>query len=41
MVGAYSSCELLSIIKETGFMNVAVVVSSQEIGFTWITAEKP
>ncbi|MHC4543075.1 MAG: methyltransferase [Planctomycetota bacterium] len=41
MVGAYSSRELLSIIKETGFVNAAVVVSSQEIGFTWITAEKP
>ncbi|MHC4109468.1 MAG: methyltransferase [Planctomycetota bacterium] len=41
MVGAYPICELLSIIKETGFVNAAVVVSSPEIGFTWITAEKP
>lgn len=41
MVGAYSSCELLSIIKETGFVHAAVVAGSQEIGFTWITAEKP
>lgn len=41
MVGTYSRCELLSIIKETGFVNAGVVVSSQEIGFTWITAKKP
>ncbi|MHC4310126.1 MAG: methyltransferase [Planctomycetota bacterium] len=41
MVGAYSDRELLSIIKEAGFVNAVVVVSSQEIGFTWITAEKP
>lgn len=41
MVGAYSNRELLSIIKETGFVNAAVVVSLQEIGFTWITAGKP
>jgi SAM-dependent methyltransferase len=41
MVGAYSNRELLSIIKETGFVHAEVVVSSQEIGFTWITAEKP
>ena len=41
MVGAYSRCELLSIIKEIGFTKAMVVVSSQEIGSTWITAEKP
>ena len=41
MVGTYSRRELLSMIKETGFTNATVVVSSQEIGFTWITAEKP
>lgn len=41
MVGAYSRCELLSLIKEAGFVHDKVVVSSQEIGFTWITAEKP
>jgi ubiquinone/menaquinone biosynthesis C-methylase UbiE len=41
MVGTYSCCELLSIIKEAGFEHPKVVVSSQEIGFTWITAEKP
>jgi hypothetical protein len=41
MVGAYSDRELLSIVKEAGFVNAGVVVSSQEIGFTWITAEKP
>jgi len=41
MIGAYSRCELLSMIKEAGFIRPVVVVSSQEIGFTWITAEKP
>ncbi|NIP28062.1 MAG: hypothetical protein GWN67_14620 [Phycisphaerae bacterium] len=41
MVGAYSSRELLSIVKEAGFVNAAVVVSSQEIGFSWMTAERP
>lgn len=41
MVGAYSHCELLSIIKEMGFVQAAVVACSQEIGFAWITAEKP
>lgn len=41
MVGAYSRCELLSLIKEAGFVNDKVVVSSEEIGCTWITAEKP
>jgi hypothetical protein len=41
MVGAYSRCELLSLITEAGFIQDKVVVSSQEIGFTWITAEKP
>jgi len=40
MVGAYSRCELLSLIKEAGFIHEKVVVSSQEVGFTWITAEK-
>jgi len=41
MVGAYSSCELLRIIKEAGFGRAAVVVGSQQIGSAWITAEKP
>lgn len=40
MVGAYSCCELLSMIKEAGFVRDKVVASSEEIGFTWITAEK-
>ncbi|NIR07512.1 MAG: hypothetical protein GTN82_18985, partial [Candidatus Aminicenantes bacterium] len=40
MVGAYSCCELLSLIKEAGFKQARVVAGSQEIGFTWITAEK-
>jgi len=41
MVGTYSRCELLSIIKEAGFEHAKVIVSSQEIGFTWTTAKKP
>jgi len=41
MVGTYSRCELLSTIKNAGFVNDKVVFSSEEIGFTWITAEKP
>jgi hypothetical protein len=41
MVGAYSRCELLSLITEAGFVHDEVVASSQEIGFTWIKAEKP
>jgi len=41
MVGAYSRCELLSLIEDAGFVHAKVVASSQEIGFTWITAEKP
>jgi hypothetical protein len=41
MVGTYSCRELLSIIKEAGFGHAKVVASSQEIGFTWVTAEKP
>lgn len=41
MIGAYSRCELLSMIKEAGFVHVNIVVSSEEIGFTWIKAEKP
>jgi hypothetical protein len=41
MVGTYSCCELLSIIKEAGFVHDKVVVNSEEIGFTWITAKKP
>ncbi len=40
MVGAYSRCELLSLITEAGFVHDKVIVSSQEVGFTWITAEK-
>ena len=41
MFGVYSRCGLLSIIKETGFTQAEVVAGSQEIGFAWITAEKP
>ena len=41
MVGTYSRCELLSMVKEAGFVYADIVVSSEEIGFTWIRAEKP
>jgi len=40
MVGAYSRCELLSLIEDAGFVNANIVVSSEEIGFTWMRAEK-
>jgi hypothetical protein len=40
MVGAYSRCELLSLIKKAGFVHDKVVATSQEIGFTWIKTEK-
>jgi hypothetical protein len=40
MVGAYSEGELLSLIKEAGFAGAEIVVRSEEIGCSWITAEK-
>ena len=40
MVGSYSRCELLGLIKEAGFVGAEVVIGSKEIGFTWVTAEK-
>ena len=41
MVGTYSCCELLSLIKGAGFVHAKVIVSSEVIGFTWIKAVKP
>jgi hypothetical protein len=40
MVGAYSEGELLWLIKEAGFAGGEIVVRSEEIGSSWITAEK-
>jgi len=40
MVGAYSEGELLSLIKEAGFAGAEIVMSSEEFGCSWITAEK-
>ena len=41
MVGAYSNTELLELLTQTGFSNAHVVAQSEEIGCTWITANKP
>lgn len=41
MVGAYCRGELLSIIEEAGFGKTKIIADSEELGCTWITAEKP
>jgi predicted O-methyltransferase YrrM len=41
MVGAYSENELISIIEEAGFSNPKIVAQNEDIGCSWITAEKP
>ncbi len=40
MVGAYSEGELLSLIREAGFAGGEIVMRSEEIVCSWITAEK-
>ncbi|MHC4617041.1 MAG: methyltransferase [Planctomycetota bacterium] len=40
MVGAYSESELLSIVTKERFLEPKVVANSEEIGCSWITAEK-
>jgi len=40
MVGAYSASELLSLVKEAGFVDGRVVVRDDELGAGWITARK-
>jgi len=40
MVGVYSEGELLSLIKEAGFAGAEIVMRSEEIGCSWITAER-
>jgi SAM-dependent methyltransferase len=41
MVGAYSAKELLSLVKEAGFVDGRVVVRDDQSGAGWITAKKP
>lgn len=41
MVGAYSKAELFDEIAKAGFVSPTVVVESEEINCTWITAVKP
>lgn len=40
MVGAYSQQELLDIIETCGFKKPQLVIENQDIGCSWITAEK-
>ena len=40
MVGAYSEGELLGLIKEAGFAGAEIIMRSEEIGCSWITAER-
>ena len=40
MVGAYCFDELISVITNTGFINTQVIVRNEEIGCTWLTANK-
>ena len=41
MVGTYSEGELLSLIKRAGFVSCEIVMASEEIGGSWIIAERP
>jgi len=41
MVGAFSRTQLLSIIEKAGFCEPDVVADCQQVGATWITANKP
>ena len=40
MVGAYSSKELFSLIKQAGFTDPKIVAQDEEIGAVWMTARK-
>jgi hypothetical protein len=41
MVGAYSEAEMFSMIEDAGFLEPKVVISSERLGATWVTARKP
>ena len=41
MVGAYSQSELLELLPQAGFSNARIIVQSEQIGCTWMTATKP
>ena len=40
MVGAYSQAELFGIVEETGLIKPRLVISSEELGSSWVTAGK-
>lgn len=40
MVGAYSQAELFGIVEETGLIKPKLVISSEELGSSWVTADK-
>ena len=40
MVGAYSKAELFSLVEAAGFGEAKIVAESEELGCTWIIAEK-
>ncbi len=40
MVGAYSQAELFGIVEETGLIKPKLVISSEELGSSWVTAGK-
>ncbi len=41
MVGAYSQAELMDLLEQAGFADAQIIVQSDEVGCTWITASKP
>jgi hypothetical protein len=41
MVGAFSQSELIEHIRSAGFAKARMVASSEDLGSSWITAEKP
>lgn len=40
MVGAYSQTEMFGIVEEAGFIKPRLVISSEELGSSWVTASK-
>ena len=40
MVGAFSQSELLKVITNTGFKNAEIISDNQQLGATWLSAER-
>lgn len=40
MVGAYSQAELFGVVEEAGLIKPKLVISSEELGSSWVTADK-